>query len=113
VNLVDKAQVPGLPDVRYWGDQLPKNIAEKIRIANEQTKSQRPELYKKGQRRNANFLAISGGGRDGAFGAGLLVGWKQAGSRPEFDLVTGISTGALAAPFAFLGPAYDTQLEEI
>ena len=61
----------------------------------------------------ANFLAISGGGENGAFGAGLLVGWTAAGTRPEFKLVTGISTGALTAPFAFLGPKYDPQLKEV
>ncbi len=61
----------------------------------------------------ANFLAISGGGENGAFGAGLLVGWTAAGTRPEFKLVTGISTGALTAPFAFLGPAYDHQLKAV
>jgi hypothetical protein len=58
----------------------------------------------------ASFLAISGGGDDGAFGAGLLVGWTEAGTRPEFKVVTGVSTGALIAPFAFLGPKYDEQL---
>jgi hypothetical protein len=58
----------------------------------------------------ANFLALSGGGDDGAFGAGLLVGWTEAGSRPDFKVVTGISTGALVAPFAFLGSAYDGPL---
>jgi predicted patatin/cPLA2 family phospholipase len=58
-------------------------------------------------------LANSGGGDDGAFGAGLLVGWSARGDRPEFDVVTGVSTGSLSAPFAFLGPAYDPQLKEI
>lgn len=61
----------------------------------------------------ANYLGISGGGEDGAFGAGLLVGWTAAGTRPEFKLVTGVSTGALTAPFAFLGPAYDDQLKAV
>jgi hypothetical protein len=61
----------------------------------------------------ANFLAISGGGDQGAFGAGLLVGWTQSGMRPKFKLVTGVSTGALTAPFAFLGPAYDEQLRQV
>ncbi len=59
-----------------------------------------------------NMLAISGGGDDGAFGAGLLVGWSEAGTRPQFKLVTGVSTGALIAPFAFLGPKYDSELED-
>lgn len=57
-----------------------------------------------------NFLALSGGGDDGAFGAGLMVGWSAHGDRPQFDMVTGVSTGALSAPFAFLGRAYDQKL---
>jgi hypothetical protein len=60
-----------------------------------------------------SMLAISGGGDDGAFGAGLLAGWTEAGTRPEFKVVTGISTGALTAPFAFLGPAYDDKLTTV
>lgn len=60
----------------------------------------------------AHFLALSGGGQDGAFGAGVLCGWTQTGARPAFKLVTGISTGSLMAPFAFLGPAYDHKLKE-
>jgi predicted acylesterase/phospholipase RssA len=59
------------------------------------------------------YLAISGGGDNGAFAAGLLNGWTAAGTRPEFKLVTGISTGALIAPFAFLGPKYDATLKEV
>jgi predicted acylesterase/phospholipase RssA len=59
------------------------------------------------------YLAISGGGDNGAFGAGLLVGWTKAGPRPTFKLVTGVSTGALIAPFAFLGPGYDEKLKDL
>jgi predicted acylesterase/phospholipase RssA len=55
-------------------------------------------------------LALSGGGANGAFGAGVLVGWSETGTRPQFDIVTGISTGALAAPFAFLGSGWDDEL---
>ena len=58
-------------------------------------------------------LAISGGGEDGAFGAGALSGWTASGMRPDFDVVTGISTGALIAPFAFLGPEHDDALRRI
>ena len=58
------------------------------------------------------YLALSGGGDAGAFGAGLLNGWTAAGNRPQFKLVTGISTGALIAPFAFLGPKYDQKLKD-
>lgn len=61
----------------------------------------------------ARFLAVSGGGDNGAFGAGVLVGWTEAGDRPEFQVVTGVSTGALIAPFAFVGPAYDKQLRDV
>ncbi|MGI9344438.1 MAG: patatin-like phospholipase family protein, partial [Gammaproteobacteria bacterium] len=58
-----------------------------------------------------HILAISGGGANGAFAAGLLNGWSASGERPEFTVVTGISTGALVAPFAFLGPDYDHLTE--
>jgi len=60
-----------------------------------------------------HYLLVSGGGGDGAFGAGLLVGWTSTGHRPEFQIVTGISTGAIIAPFAFLGSAYDPTLREL
>ncbi|MGD8255885.1 MAG: patatin-like phospholipase family protein [Syntrophobacterales bacterium] len=55
-------------------------------------------------------LALSGGGSHGAYGAGVLIGWTDAGTRPEFDVVTGISTGALTATAVFLGPEYDDTL---
>ena len=61
----------------------------------------------------ANYLSISGGGDNGAFGAGLLTGWTAHGDRPKFDLVTGVSTGALIAPFAYLGPDYDPVLTAV
>jgi hypothetical protein len=61
----------------------------------------------------AYFLAVSGGGDNGAYGAGFLNGWSASGTRPEFKVVTGISTGALIAPFAFLGPKYDYVLRRV
>src|SRR5258707_7263654 len=60
-----------------------------------------------------SYLALSGGGADGAYGAGVLNGWTAAGTRPEFSVVSGVSTGALIAPFAFLGPAYDATLRDV
>lgn len=60
-----------------------------------------------------HMLAISGGGENGAFGAGLLNGWSERGDRPQFWLVTGVSTGALTAPFAFLGSRYDPELRSV
>lgn len=64
--------------------------------------------------RSLNMLSLSGGGQNGAFGAGFLIGWRESGRRPEFDLVGGVSTGALLATHAFLGtPEDDKKLEEM
>ncbi|HWZ74358.1 MAG TPA: patatin-like phospholipase family protein [Casimicrobiaceae bacterium] len=60
-----------------------------------------------------NILALSGGGADGAFGAGALVGLTRSALRPQFSVVTGVSAGALIAPYAFLGPDWDDQLVEV
>ncbi len=70
-------------------------------------------LYQIGSGKGPSVLALSGGGEDGAFGAGALEGWSASGKRPDFDIVTGVSTGALIAPFAFLGSEYDTELRRI
>ena len=70
-------------------------------------------LTREWPRLSNTMLALSGGQENGAFGAGLLVGWSQHGGRPHFKIVTGTSTGALAAPFAFLGSEYDWALEKI
>jgi hypothetical protein len=78
---------------------------------------ERADLRREGWTRDdlppSSFLVISGGGDGGAFGAGLLNGWSRSGKRPVFKLVTGVSTGALIAPFAFLGPSYDDQLRRL
>lgn len=68
------------------------------------------ELLAKKQK--TEVLALSGGGANGAYGAGLVYGWSEAGNRPVFDIVTGVSTGALAAPFAFLGREWDEELKQ-
>lgn len=60
-----------------------------------------------------DVLVLSGGGADGAFGAGVLVGWSETGDRPRFDVVTGVSTGALMATLVFLGPEYDATLKDV
>jgi predicted acylesterase/phospholipase RssA len=60
-----------------------------------------------------NILVLSGGGADGAFGAGVLVGWSETGLRPRFDTVTGVSTGALMATLVFLGSEYDPVLKDV
>ncbi|MEO4001897.1 patatin-like phospholipase family protein [Mesorhizobium sp. CAU 1732] len=64
----------------------------------------------KTQSAKKNILMISSGGGSGAFGVGVLAGWTTTNTRPRFDVVTGVSTGALIAPYAFLGPAYDKLL---
>jgi hypothetical protein len=105
----DIAQIPYIPDARIWGDTLPIGLQEKFAELKEQIREKNPEAIDE----PIDYLAISGGGAEGAFGAGLLVGWTAAGSRPDFWVVTGISTGALIAPFAFLGPEYDAQLKKL
>src|SRR3990172_3697741 len=113
--LEGQAEVVGMgaAPIRFWGDQLPPNSEAMVKEKWAQVRATRPHLLAKGKRPVVNFLALSGGGSDGAFGAGLLGGWTAAGTRPEFDVVTGVSTGALTAPFAFLGPRYDSALKEV
>lgn len=107
-HLLDQAQVAHLPQVRAWGDVYSEAF-QKSGIDSVQQ-----ELAANGGKLDPEMvvLALSGGGGDGAFGAGFLCGWTAAGTRPRFKLVTGISTGALIAPFAFLGPEYDAKLKE-
>jgi predicted acylesterase/phospholipase RssA len=97
--------------IRYWrtGDLtlIERDAVESYRREAEWARAHKTRLPP------ASFLAVSGGGEDGAFGAGLLIGWTEAGTRPDFKVVTGISTGALTAPFAFLGSAYDEQLKAV
>jgi hypothetical protein len=105
-----KAEIPGIPDARFWGDEWPTFAAEKFE---EFTDADFHRVYPGIYNKPHNYLAISGGGANGAFGAGLLVGWTATGERPEFSMVTGVSTGALTAPFAFLGPDYDDEMKEV
>jgi predicted acylesterase/phospholipase RssA len=109
--LEDQAQVPGIPGVKYSGDMTA--LAEDFRAGIQRERDALAAAGHTGPLPPANFLALSGGGDKGAFGAGILVGWTKAGTRPEFKLVTGVSTGALIAPFAFLGSKYDDQLQAV
>jgi predicted acylesterase/phospholipase RssA len=105
------AVVPGLTDVRVWGDAHFSHALLQAELPRLKAKYETRDTAQKGAPQPvSNLLAISGGADDGAFGAGLLVGWSAQGSRPEFDLVTGISAGALIAPFAFLGRDHDREL---
>jgi predicted acylesterase/phospholipase RssA len=109
------AIIPGIPEARFWVTSR-QGIDDMIKYTLETRSRQKRELSRIGHQGPLpplNFLAISGGGDRGSFGAGLLVGWTEAGNRPYFHVVTGVSTGALLAPFAYLGPEYDQTLKTI
>jgi predicted acylesterase/phospholipase RssA len=105
-------ELEGFHNIRFWGDASAQDIHE-IMMADAPKAGTPASLSVERHQQVSNLLAISGGAEDGAFGAGLLVGWSDAGTRPKFDLVTGVSSGALIAPFAFLGREHDNQLREI
>jgi predicted acylesterase/phospholipase RssA len=85
------AAIPDMPDARFWADSVTDFTA---------ALPSQP----------GPWLVLSSGGADGAFGAGLLNGLSESGHRPDYTVVTGVSTGALMAPFAFAGPRYDDAL---
>jgi hypothetical protein len=93
------AQPPGFARIREFADTTVAKFGMDPAKANPQ--------------KDFALLALSGGGADGAFGAGILNGWTATHQRPQFTVVTGSSTGALMAPFAFLGPDYDDIIKEI
>ena len=107
-----EATVLDIPNARFYPDEQGEELFQEgleafkreMVVRGITDPNQLPPVY---------YLAISGGGGDGAFGAGLLNGWTETGTRPEFKLVTGISTGSLIAPFAFLGPDYDEKLKDV
>lgn len=106
---LDKAEITGMPQIRDWGIERSEYFQKDIEDALKQYKSTMPEGHNI-EDEEFNVLAISGGGSNGAFGTGLIDGWDASGTRPQFFLVTGISTGALVAPFAFLGGEYDAEI---
>ena len=108
----ERASVLGIANARFWVDRSADGLRLEAREALRRELAITP-AGPHGQLPPVDFLSISGGGDNGAFGAGLLIGWTASGQRPEFRLVTGVSTGALTAPFAFLGPAYDAQLRAV
>lgn len=108
-NLGTVAEVPGIADARRWGDERPAGLDAWLKLPEQQQRAR----YGGVMDRAHNYLVISGGGSEGAFGAGLLAGWSARGTRPEFQIATGTSTGALIAPFTFLGAEYDPLLREM
>ena len=111
-DLTDSLPVLGLPNARFWVDRGPDAMVQEAALST-QREAEFMTPGPNGERPPASFLSLSGGSDNGAFGAGLLVGWTAHGDRPQFKLVTGVSTGNLIAPFAFLGPAYDQQLRTV
>lgn len=101
-----------IPNARYFPDRDDPALMIEAKSSYEKEAAWLKASGRAGPLPPVAFLTISGGGGDGAFGAGLLNGWSESGKRPEFKLVTGVSTGALIAPFAFLGPKYDPVLRE-
>jgi len=110
--IADQITVLGLPNARFWA-WYDLQGAALIHEWEQSLNRERAIAGSDGPLPPAHFLAISGGGGDGAFGAGLLCGWSDSGTMPSFKLVTGISTGAMIAPFAFLGGPYIERLREI
>ncbi|WP_296378068.1 patatin-like phospholipase family protein [Reyranella sp.] len=106
----ERALPLGIPNARFFADSDPRPMIEDAERALEREIAALPPGKRLGP---AHFLAVSGGGDNGAFGAGLLNGWTETGTRPQFKGVTGVSTGALIAPFAFLGPEYDGALRDV
>ena len=107
----DQAEVVDMPGVRVWGDERSQLLHDDVV---QSIKSEKAGLFPRGPQGELQYsgLAISGGGDHGAFGAGYLQGWSDSGTRPNFKIVTGISTGALIAPFAMLGSDYDAILKK-
>jgi predicted acylesterase/phospholipase RssA len=106
IDLMREAVIPGMPDVRAPAGRPSAAMASDLARSFEQESAADFPGGPDGLVHYAH-LALSGGGPNGAFGAGFLNGWTKSGRRPVFKIVTGVSTGALIAPFALLGPAYD------
>jgi hypothetical protein len=99
-NAAATAGIKGFDDIRFYAD-TPRKLSET------------PDGLPVSRHKDINYLVLSSGGAGGAFSAGALKAWSDTGKRPEFDIVSGVSTGALIAPYAFLGSAYDQTLVDL
>lgn len=111
-DLVTRAHIANMDDVRFVMGGSHTKMQESLLVS---AKQEAPGDFPAGPGgvKVYPILAISGGGANGAYGAGLLKGWSEEGSRPVFKVVTGVSTGAIIAPLAFLGKEYDPELEKV
>ncbi len=98
------AEIPGVPGARVWIDASASEFRNFLRGTMLAAPGSATEGF--------DVLALSGGAYDGAYGAGVMGGWTRTGTRPKFTFVTGVSAGALIAPFAFLGPEYDGEMQK-
>jgi len=112
-DLISHAVVPGIPGARYLVGLGLEPLIQDVVAARRREEAFLARSGHSGPLPPADMLAVSGGGDNGAFGAGLLCGWSDSGTRPKFKAVTGVSTGALIAPLAFLGSEYDGLLKQI
>lgn len=110
-DLTTKALIGNMDDVRMMQGQHNTKLQESLL---ESALHERPGDFPAGPDgvKTYPILAISGGGANGAYGAGLMKGWSEEGSRPVFKVVTGVSTGAISAPYVFLGKEFDCELEK-
>jgi hypothetical protein len=109
----NQATILGIKNARYVLDGEPPTALIEEFLHSFEREAAYHRANRKGPLPAVNYLAVSGGGDNGAYGAGILVGWSEKKTRPQFKAVTGISTGALIAPFAFLGPEYDQPLTDV
>ncbi len=111
-DLLAAAEVPGIPCGRQWALDARPDPARLERTVRE-LEAAYPDRFRSGGDAVLSLMSLSGGADQGAFGAGFMRGWTESGTRPEFTIVTGVSTGALSAPFVFLGPDYDDDLAKV
>jgi hypothetical protein len=111
-DLLSRARVFGMQDIRAFSGSPSDSFKKDFIKLLEQEKKGGGFFFDFNSSQTFYMLAISGGAADGAYGAGLLNGWSETGTRPTFTMVTGISTGAIIAPMAFLGSKYDDKLKE-
>lgn len=110
-DLLNSASVFGMREIRAFNG-MPSESFKKDFVQLLEAEEKKVSIFDFLAGRTYSILAISGGGANGAYGAGVLNGWSRSGTRPVFKIVTGISTGAIIAPLAFLGSSYDDRLKE-